>query len=225
MERLTPPQRLEIVKIYYKSGSSVRATFRALREAHFWLNGFVNKQNMRYWAETNPQVIHERGLHPQKVTVWCGLWSGGIIGPYFFENQRGEAVTVNGERYRQMITNFVWPELDEMDLGEMWFQQDGATCHTSDETMNVLKEKFGESIISKSSQRQTTVNWPPRSCDLTPLDFFLWGYVKSLVYAWKPTWKPTSSDRFVIFSRPYLEKSSKIGPIECVRANDQEVVI
>ncbi|GFV76134.1 hypothetical protein TNCV_4672231 [Trichonephila clavipes] len=30
------------------------------------------------------------------------------------------------------------------------------------------------------------VNWPPRSCDLTPLDYFLWGYVKSLVYADKP---------------------------------------
>ncbi|GFX63925.1 integrase catalytic domain-containing protein [Trichonephila clavipes] len=31
-----------------------------------------------------------------------------------------------------------------------------------------------------------SVNWPPRSCDLTPLDYFLWGYVKSLVYADKP---------------------------------------
>ncbi|GFW82044.1 putative LOC100569746 [Trichonephila clavipes] len=30
------------------------------------------------------------------------------------------------------------------------------------------------------------VNWPPRSYDLTPLDYFLWGYVKSLVYADKP---------------------------------------
>ncbi|GFX44325.1 short stature homeobox protein [Trichonephila clavipes] len=30
------------------------------------------------------------------------------------------------------------------------------------------------------------MNWPPRSCDLTPLDYFLWGYVKSLVYADKP---------------------------------------
>ncbi|GFW28941.1 uncharacterized protein TNCV_202641 [Trichonephila clavipes] len=30
------------------------------------------------------------------------------------------------------------------------------------------------------------VNWPPRSCDLIPVDYFLWGYVKSLAYADKP---------------------------------------
>ncbi|GFT99234.1 transposable element Tc3 transposase, partial [Trichonephila clavipes] len=30
------------------------------------------------------------------------------------------------------------------------------------------------------------VNWSTRSCDLTPLNYFLWGYVKSLVYVDKP---------------------------------------
>ena len=38
-------------------------------EAHFWHNGFVNKQNMRYWSATNPNVFLETPLHPQKVTV------------------------------------------------------------------------------------------------------------------------------------------------------------
>ncbi|XP_050530953.1 uncharacterized protein LOC126899769 [Daktulosphaira vitifoliae] len=33
-------------------------------EAHFWLNGFVNKQNMRYWSGSNPHVLHESPLHP-----------------------------------------------------------------------------------------------------------------------------------------------------------------
>ncbi|GFW83307.1 hypothetical protein TNCV_2509471 [Trichonephila clavipes] len=76
-------------------------------EAHFWLNGYVNKQNCRIWSEANPQVYVETPLHPEKLTV----------------------------------------------------------C---------LISRFGP------------VNWPPRSCDLTPLDYFLWGYVKSLVYADKP---------------------------------------
>uniref|UniRef100_A0A0K2SXX6 Putative LOC100569746 [Acyrthosiphon pisum] n=1 Tax=Lepeophtheirus salmonis TaxID=72036 RepID=A0A0K2SXX6_LEPSM len=31
------------------------------------------------------------------------------------------------------------------------------------------------------------VNWPPRSCDITPLNFFLWGYVKAKVYVDKLT--------------------------------------
>ncbi|GFW72111.1 putative DD41D transposase [Trichonephila clavipes] len=48
-------------------------------EAHFWLNGYVNKQNCRIWSETNPQVYVETPLHPEKLTVWCALWAGGIL--------------------------------------------------------------------------------------------------------------------------------------------------
>ncbi|GFW01932.1 DUF4817 domain-containing protein [Trichonephila clavipes] len=62
---------------------------------------------------------------------------------------------------------------------ELWFQQDGATCHTAHATIDLLKDTFGDRQISRFGP----VNWPPRSCDLTPLDYFLWGYVKSLVYA------------------------------------------
>ncbi|GFU56533.1 uncharacterized protein TNCV_2773141 [Trichonephila clavipes] len=65
---------------------------------------------------------------------------------------------------------------------ELWFQQDGATCHTARATIDLLKDTFGDRLISRFGP----VNWPPRSCDLTQLDFFLWGYVKSLVYADKP---------------------------------------
>ncbi|GFX56403.1 putative DD41D transposase [Trichonephila clavipes] len=102
-------------------------------KAHFWLNGYVNKQNCRIWSEANPQVYVETPLHPEKLTV-------------------------------------------------LWFQQDGATCHTTRATIDLLKDTFGDRLISRFGP----VNWPPRSCDLTPLDYFLWGYVKSLVYADKP---------------------------------------
>ncbi|GFS83230.1 thrombospondin-1 [Trichonephila clavipes] len=125
-------------------------------EAHFWLNGYVNKQNCRIWSEANPQVYVETPLHPKKLTVWCALWAGGIIGPYFFKNEEGH--------------------------NELWFQQDGATCHTARATIDLLKDTFGDRLISRFGP----VNWPPRSCDLTPLDYFLWDYVKSLVYADKP---------------------------------------
>ncbi|GFT34857.1 uncharacterized protein TNCV_3878721 [Trichonephila clavipes] len=75
-------------------------------EAHFWLNGYVNKQNCRIWREANPQMYVKTALHPEKLTVWCALWAGGIIGPYFFKNDEVHNVTVNGDRYRAMITNF-----------------------------------------------------------------------------------------------------------------------
>ncbi|GFW96836.1 transposable element Tc3 transposase [Trichonephila clavipes] len=48
-------------------------------EAHFWLNGYVNKQNCRIWSEANPQVYVETPLHPEKLTVGCALWAGGIF--------------------------------------------------------------------------------------------------------------------------------------------------
>ncbi|GFV19742.1 DUF4817 domain-containing protein [Trichonephila clavipes] len=81
-----------------------------------------------------------------------------------------------------MITNFFIPELKNHDVQELWFQQDGATCHTARATIDLLKDTFDDRLISRFGP----VNWPPRSCDLTPLDYFLWGYVKSLVYADKP---------------------------------------
>ncbi|GFU14307.1 DUF4817 domain-containing protein [Trichonephila clavipes] len=67
-------------------------------------------------------------------------------------------------------------------IQELWFQQDGATCHTVRATIDLLKDTFGDRLISRFGP----VNWPPRFCDLTPLHSFLWGYVKSLVYADKP---------------------------------------
>ncbi|GFV86092.1 hypothetical protein TNCV_670891 [Trichonephila clavipes] len=139
-------------------------------EAHFWLNGYVNKQNCRIWSEANPQVYVETPLHPEKLTVWCALWAGGIL----LQNDEGHNVTVNGDRYRAMITNFFIPELNNHDVQELWFQEDGATCHTARATIDLLKDTFGDRLISRFGP----VNWPPRSCDLTPLDYFLWGYVK-----------------------------------------------
>ncbi|GFS86104.1 DUF4817 domain-containing protein [Trichonephila clavipes] len=88
----------------------------------FWLNGYVNKQNCRIWSEANPQVYVETPLHPEKLTVWCTLWAGGIIGPYFLKNDEGHNVTVNGDRYRAMITNFFISELNNHDIQELWFQ-------------------------------------------------------------------------------------------------------
>ena len=64
----------------------------------------------------------------------------------------------------------------------MCFQQDGATRHTARVTLDSLKGKFGERVISRNGP----VKWPPRSCDLTPLGFFSMGHIHSLVYANKP---------------------------------------
>ena len=58
----------------------------------------------------------------------------------------------------------------------------GATCHTAKATLDVLRPVFEERVIS----RRADVVWPPRNCDLTLLDYYLWGAVKDKCYANKP---------------------------------------
>ena len=56
----------------------------------------------------------------------------------FFENKQGEAVTVNGELYRAMVNEFLFTKIEEERIGNNWFQQDGAMCHTAEAILNVL---------------------------------------------------------------------------------------
>ena len=54
----------------------------------FWMNGYVKKHNCPIRDHANPHEVHQVTMHPQNVTVWCGFWAGGIIGPYFFLKRR-----------------------------------------------------------------------------------------------------------------------------------------
>ena len=77
-------------------------------EAHFDLGGYVSKQNCRIWRT---HILKSR--RTQRITVWCGIWSRGIIGQFFFENEQVEAVTVNGDRYRVMLNEFLFTKIDD----------------------------------------------------------------------------------------------------------------
>ena len=70
------------------------------------------------------------------------------MGPFFFENEQGEAVTVNDNRYRAML----FTKFEEEDMGNIWFQQDGATCHTAEATLDVLRPVFEDRIISRRAE-------------------------------------------------------------------------
>jgi len=148
-------------------------------EAHFHLSRFVNKQNFHYWSAKNPIELHERPLHTSKVTVWYTISSFGIIGPYFFEDERERAVTVTGSHYVHMVENILGPELaHHPGTEEKFFQQDGATSHTAQDSMAAVRKLFPNHVIS----RYGDITWPARSPDLSACDFFLWGYLKSQVF-------------------------------------------
>jgi len=90
-------------------------------EAHFYLSGFVNKQTFRYWSAINPTGLHERPLDSSEVTVWCAIYSFGIIGPYFFEDEREKTVPMTGPRYVHVMENFLGPELARHPVTEETF--------------------------------------------------------------------------------------------------------
>ena len=88
-------------------------------EAHFDL---VNKHFCRIWDTENANAYIEKPTLPKQGTVWCGFWTRGIIGTLFFENEQGEAVTVNGDRYRGFLNEFLFTKIEEEDIGNIWFQ-------------------------------------------------------------------------------------------------------
>ena len=86
---------------------------------------------------------------------------------FYFENEQEQAVTVNGNRYRAMLNECVFTKFEEEDINNIWFQQNGATSHTTEATLDVLRPVFEDR-------------------DLIPSDYYLRGVVKDKCYADKP---------------------------------------
>ena len=152
-------------------------------EAHFHLDGTANSKTNVFWGSSRPNEVATKPLHSPKCTVLAAISARGIIGPIFIE-ESGAAVTVTKERYVEVLKTFkselqtLYPSL----MSKFWFQQDGASPHTSNLSLDWLKENFGGRVISL----KTDFEWAPHSPDLSPPDFFLWGYLKDRVYGGKP---------------------------------------
>ena len=101
------------------------------------------------------------------------------MGQYFFENEPGEAATVNGDRYRAMLNEFLFTKIEEKDIRQHLIS---TMPHTAKATLDVLRPVFEVRIISSRAD----VVKPPQSCDLTSLDYYLWSAVKDKCYADKP---------------------------------------
>jgi hypothetical protein len=114
---------------------------------------------------------HERDS--PKVNVWCDLMHDRIISPFFFAEK-----TVTANVYLDMLEQFVISQLREQ-LPNIMLQQDGAPPHWSLLVRKCLDRHFPGRWIG----RDEPIAWPLWSPDITPLDFFMWGYVKDIIYA------------------------------------------
>lgn len=109
--------------------------------------------------------------------TWAGIIGNTIIGPYFFQEN------VNGESYEELITDYVLPELhiQGFDSEEIIYMHDGAPAHRTRTVRETLDLNF-HGWIGQGDGTTKILDWPPRSPDLNPLDFYLWGYLQHQVH-------------------------------------------
>lgn len=113
------------------------------------------------------------------INIWAGILGDRIIGPYVLPCR------LNAEAYLTFLRAALPELLEDVPLAlrtRMWFQHDGAPAHYGRDVRVHLDAYFAGRWIGRGSP----VAWPPRSPDLTPLDFFFWGFVKEQVYATPP---------------------------------------
>lgn len=139
-------------------------------------NGIFNRRNTHYWSQENPRKTKDsRYQHRFGFNIWLGILGTRILGPFIYHG------SLTSERYLNLLRNDLEENLESLPLGTIrncWFQQDGAPAHNSREVRQYLYEQFPGRCIATYGD----VLWSPRSPDLTPLDFFMWGYLKNYVY-------------------------------------------
>jgi len=148
------------------------------------LSGHVNSTSNIFWGSTPPEHCLQRPLDSLKCTAWVAISKHGIVGPFWFEDDNERSVTIITERYVQMLGKF-WTALGRR-RGVVrvlqWFQQDGGSPRSSNESLAWLQQRFPDRLISRRCDPQ----WSPHSTDLKPLDFYIWGYLKYRVYGNNP---------------------------------------
>lgn len=174
-----PDRRCEFAEIFLNlvaNDSSLPDRILWTDEATFKLNGHVNRHNCVYYAVENPHIVITEEMNAPGVIVWAGIWSGGIIGPFFFRD------TVTADSYLEKLNKEIVPAIEsQMNLRKIFYMHDGASAHYAKSVRDFLDDKFRNRWIG----RRGPIEWPARSPDLTPTDFFLWGFLKDRVYATK----------------------------------------
>lgn len=146
-------------------------------ESMFTRNGINNSHNEHTWSLQNPHAVRIRGFQQRfSMNTWCGILNGQLLPIQILPNR------LNAAAYLAFLENDLQDLLDDIPIGlhnRMWYQHDGAPPHTGRNVVEWLQNNFNGRWIG----RRGPVHWPARSPDLNPLDFYLWGHLKQLVYA------------------------------------------
>lgn len=145
-------------------------------EATFTRNGIHNFRNTHVWDIENPHAVRRTNFQERfSLNVWAGIVNGMLIGPFILPDR------MNGLDYLHFLQNNLPELLEDVPLEirqSMWFLHDGAPPHFRREVRDYLNNEFPNRWIGRNGP----ISWPPRSPDCNPCDFYLWGYMKSLVF-------------------------------------------
>lgn len=147
-------------------------------ESKFSREGITNFHNLHYWADANENPHMKKPSSFQykfSVNVWAGVIGGIFIGPHFLPDN------LNGDGYLNFLQNDLPQLLEDVPLNvrrSMLLQNDGCPAHHRITVREFLNVNYPNKWIGRNGP----ILWPPRSPDLTPLDFYVWGRMKELVY-------------------------------------------
>lgn len=158
---------------FYRLHFNTRMRIWFSDECSFPCNGTVNTKNSGYYSNENEHRKIEVLRNRATVNVWAAICGEGKI---VYDDFYG---TQNAEKYVSRLKK-VFPQ---MELKSHIFMQDGASIHTVGLILEFLRTTFKKRWIGIGSP---WIEFPPYSPDLTPCDFFLWGYLKEKVYIRSP---------------------------------------
>lgn len=190
-------------------------------EATFTKSGLINLRNSHVWERENPHAtIVSHFQHELRVNVWLAVMRGELFGPVILPDR------LNAEEFIRLIQSNLKDILDEMPLSNrrnIWFQMDGCPAHNSRNVRDLLNEYFGMQWIG----RYGPVRWPPRSPDLTPLDFYVWNTLKEKVYQIRVQTRQELIDRISLCCAEMRQKRCELRRVvdsvrkRCVKCIEQ----
>lgn len=176
MHELTPedfPRTMEFANWLLemqRNNGNLNSTILFTDEAGFTQNGIINSHNSHVWADENPHsTIVEHNQHQfQPINIWAEIIGNFLIGSYVL------SARLNGQLYLEFLQNTLQDLLEDLPIEtrrNMYFMHYGAPPHFSVAVREHLSNVYPNCWIG----REGPIAWPPRSPNLTPLDFYLWG--------------------------------------------------
>ncbi|ERL88657.1 hypothetical protein D910_06041, partial [Dendroctonus ponderosae] len=159
----------------HKCEQDIQFPYKILWTEEARFTQIVNRHNEHLWNQTNPHHVGQRRPEVKfGFNVWSGMVGSKFFGPFNFEG------TLNLTRYLQFLRNNLDFMLDDLETRRnlQWFQHDGVPPHNLSLVRNNLDVTFPGTWIGRNGP----ILWPPRSPDLSSLDFLLCGAVKNAVY-------------------------------------------